>query len=616
MRLHRVMLRNYRGVADCEVEFPAQGVTIVEGPNEVGKTSIPEGLDLVLTKMDTSRHRHIRSVKPVGRDVGPEVEIEMSTGQYRFVYRKRWIRRPETVLNILTPQLDQFTGRRAHKRVEEILDETLDRDLWRALRVEQGTELALPSFDVPSLVEALDRAASGADPADEDDDLWTHICAERDRYWTRTGRPKKYRNSQQAAVEAAQSQVTDLEQQLRNIDSDAAEVRRLEAEARRLAITCDEYEQRARELSKAWDATEQLRNIVDRLTAAWDAATLRRDRIANEQQRRQQIIDEVNSRAEELEKLQAWAEQSAPALVAAIMQRSETATALEEARADVSAAEAEQRRAREDRDHHRNRIEVEQLSERYDRVVEAEKKLRQADALLASARVDDELLEQIEQAHLAVVGAEAAVASVETTALRKLSMAIKGEGVTLGAGETKRTVVDDDVVLSLPDVVEIRVRAGTGSQSLAVERRHAQEELLRLCAEGNVGDQAEARQAAEQRKEAQRQRRDASDTIKRESAGSIRRSPAPKDRGSHEADRHIRRRPSRRSAPPIRLRDSQADRPRQSTLRRSTASRFRDLRTSGRERGTRPPRRAGKRIETRGHDRNSSQREEARGRFS
>ena len=509
-------LCNYRGVADCEVEFPAQGVTIVEGPNEVGKTSIPEGLDLVLTRMDSSGHRHVKSVKPVGRDVGPEVEVEMSTGPYRFVYRKRWLRRSETVLSVLTPQHDQLTGRAAHERVEEILDETLDRDLWRALRIEQGTELALPGFDVPSLVTALDQAASGAGATDEDDDLWTRICEERDRYWTATGRPKRDRNAQQAAVETAQSRVSELEQQLKSIDRDAAEVSSLTAAARRLAVTRDECEQQARELSEEWDATEQSRNKVERLTAADEAAALKRDSVANEQQRRQELISELDSRAAELQELEAKAEHSAPALAAAIRHVEQAAAALEEARAAVNAAEAEQRRANEDRDHHRNRIEVEQLSERYDRVVEAEKKLQEAETLLESAKVDDDLLEQIEQAHLAVVSAEAAVASVETTASRELSMEINGEGVMLGAGEMQRTVVDDDVVLMFPDLAEIRVRAGTGSQSLAVERRHAQEEFRRLCAAGGVADRAEARRAAEQRKEAERQRRDAFDTIKRD----------------------------------------------------------------------------------------------------
>ncbi len=516
MRLHRVKLHNYRGVADCEVEFPAQGITIVEGPNEVGKTSIPEGLDLVLTRLDSSGHRQVTSAKPVGRDVGPEVEIEMSTGEYRFVYRKRWLRRSETVLNILSPQHGQLTGREAHERVEEILDETLDRDLWRALRVEQSTELALPGFDVPSLVAALDQAASGAGATDEDDDLWTRICEDRDRYWTAVGRPKKDRNAQQAAVETAQSTVSELEQQLKSIDRDAAEASSLAAAATRLAVTRDACEQQASELSEEWDATEQLRNRVERLTANDEAAALQRGSVTSDRQRRQELIGELDSRAAELHGLTAKAERSAPALAAAIRHVELTAAALDEARAAVNAAEAEQRRAAEDRDHHRNRIEVEQLSERYDRVVEAEKKLQEAETLLESAKVDDDLLEQIEQAHLAVVGAEVAVASVETTASRELSMEINGEGVMLGAGETQRTVVDDDVVLMFPDLAEIRVRAGTGSQSLAVERRHAREEFRRLCAAAGVADRTEARRATEQRKEAERQRRDALETIKRD----------------------------------------------------------------------------------------------------
>ena len=516
MRLHRVRLCNYRGVADCEVELPTQGITVIEGPNEVGKTSIPEGLDLVLTRMDSSGHRQVKSTQPVGRDVGPEVEVEMSTGEYRFIYRKRWLRRSETVLNVLSPQHDQLTGRAAHERVEEILDETLDRDLWSALRIEQGAELSLPGFDVPSLVGALDQAASGDDAADEDDDLWTRICQEHDRYWTATGRPKKDRNAKSAEVETAESRVSELEQQLNSIDRDATEMVRLATNERRLVWTRARCDQQASELSEEWNATEQVRNKVDRLAAASDAATLKRDSIASEQQRRQDVIGDLDSRAGELEALDARAQQSAPALAAAIKHVEQTTAALEQARAVVSTAEAEQRCADEDRDHHRNRIEVEQLSERHERVVEAEEKLQEADKVLESVKVDDDLLGQIEEAHLAVVSAEAAVASVETTAVQELSIEINGEGVVLGAGETLHTVVDEDVLLVVPDAAEIRVRAGTGSQSLATERRHAQQEFRRLCAAAGVADQAEARQAAEQRKEAERQRRDARETIKRD----------------------------------------------------------------------------------------------------
>ena len=466
--------------------------------------------------MDSSGHRQVKSVQPVGRDVGPEVEIEMSTGEYRFIYRKRWLRRSETVLNVLSPQHDQLTGRAAHERVEEILDETLDRDLWAALRIEQGAELSLPGFDVPSLVAALDQAASGDDTADEDDDLWSRMCEEHDRYWTATGRPKRDRNAKLAEVETARSRVLELEDQLNSIDRDVTEMGRLAADERRLVLTRDKFDQQASELSEQWNATEQVRSNVDRLAAASDAAALKHDSIASEQQRRQELIDELQSRTEELKALDARTLEAAPALAAAIKHVEETTAALEAARADLSAAEAEQRRADEDRDHHRNRIEVEQLSERHERVVGAEQRLQEADKLLESVKVDDDLLGQIEEAHLAVVSAEAAVASVDTTASRELSIEINGEEVVLAAGETQHTVVDEDVLLVVPDTAEIRVRAGTGSQSLATQRRQAQQEFRRLCSVAGVADQAEARQAAEQRKAAERQRREALDTITRD----------------------------------------------------------------------------------------------------
>lgn len=238
--------------------------------------------------------------------------------------------------------------------------------------------------------------------------------------------------------------------------------------------------------------------------------------IATEQQRRRELVRELGARAEELEALDARALQSAPALAAAIHHVEQTAVALDAAQAAVSIAEAEQRRADEDRDHHRNRIEVEQLSECRERIVEAEQELHTADMVLESVQIDDDLLQQIERAHLAVVSAEAAAASVETTALRDLSININDEEVVLGSGETQHTVVDEDALLVVPDLAEIRVRAGTGSQSLSTQRRHAHEEFRRLCETAGVADQSEARQAAQERKDAARRRQDALDTIARD----------------------------------------------------------------------------------------------------
>ena len=92
MRILNVELRNYRGVSERLVEFAPQGVTIIEGPNEIGKSSIPEAIDRLIEDMDSSSKQRVMSVKPVDRDVGPEVMIEAEAGAYAFTYRKRFIR--------------------------------------------------------------------------------------------------------------------------------------------------------------------------------------------------------------------------------------------------------------------------------------------------------------------------------------------------------------------------------------------------------------------------------------------------------------------------------------------------------------------------------------------
>ena len=48
MKLLRIKLTNYRGIAEREIVFSETGVTVIEGPNEIGKSCISEAFDLVL----------------------------------------------------------------------------------------------------------------------------------------------------------------------------------------------------------------------------------------------------------------------------------------------------------------------------------------------------------------------------------------------------------------------------------------------------------------------------------------------------------------------------------------------------------------------------------------
>ena len=520
MRIHRVRLKNYRGVDDCAVAFPTDGVTVIEGDNEVGKTCIPEAVNLILSEMDSSSKRTVKAIRPVHRDAGPEVEVEISTGDYRFTYFKRWHRKPETTLEVATPQREQLTGREAHHRVEEILEETLDQDLWKALAIEQGAEPGLPKLRVPSLGQALDLAADSSQAVSHEDDLWERICAERLKYWTNTGKESQERKSLTASVDEAQNKIEELNNRLQAIDGAAKEAAQLAGGEGDLINRRSEAGKAERQLSERWNVTESLRTQVGRLSADHVAAQAQHENIVGDSRRRQELVDAVKARSGELSTLEAEVDQATPELALAVKHSSDIASALIAARDALRAAEDELRLATNDRDYHRNLIESDQLSERYERVIAAQKSLKRAEAVLDSSQVTDELVSEIEQANLDVASARvvlgASVPSVETTALSAVSALVDGEEVKLESGAVRQANVIGNWELVVPDVIQVRVQAGTDSHKLAAKLETAQLIHDRLCAQGGIESLAEARQKAEERKEAERQREDAVKTIERD----------------------------------------------------------------------------------------------------
>ena len=515
-----MQLRNYRGVVKSDVNFSQSGVTIVEGPNEVGKTAISEGLQLAIDLPDSSRSAQVRAVQPVGRDEGPEVEISLSSGKYELVYRKRWLRQPETTLEIRTPHHENLTGREAHDRLKAILAETLDEELWRALRIQQGTELMLPNFGVPSMGRALDRAAGGDLATDREETLWTRIGEEYDKYWTPTGQLRVERRSSGQRVQEAKDRVAELTRQLQEIESDAVEMSRLIDESTRLSEAMKEFEKSERELDQRWNAIDRLRSEVERLDAIHSASEAQRDGAASKWQRRETLIATLDASTRELAELEAEATAAVPGLEAATRRREEAAAAHKDADAAVREIRARLSRAIDDRDHLRQLIEVEQLKERHDRYLVAEETLKRAEAYLESSRVDDEVAKQIEEAYIederARSAAGSAAASMEVTALRDMALEVGDEIIELAVNEINRTLVEDEVVLTIPDVAQIRVSAGPESRGMAEQRRKTQETYRLLCEGVGVADATEARRAAQEQQDAQRNKEEAFKAIERE----------------------------------------------------------------------------------------------------
>lgn len=289
MRLHRLKLTNWRGVDHREIEF-GDGVTIVEGPNEAGKSSLIEALRTLIRYKASSAAKSIKAVQPVGQDVGSSVEAEIEAGDYRFVYTKTFNRDRSTSLEILAPRREQAAGDEAHDRVDQILAETVDLDFWEALLVDQGAEVAPADLrDSAGLSRALDEAAGGS-AADEDVDLFDAVRAEYESYFTlKTGRPRF--GADEKAVETARRNVEDASAALRAIDVEAERQQRLSTEVAGRRKQLPEFDAAAAELEETWREIDQLRNRVALREKEFEAAAGAASRAQKAVEDRKALID-------------------------------------------------------------------------------------------------------------------------------------------------------------------------------------------------------------------------------------------------------------------------------------------------------------------------------------
>ena len=155
------------------MQFAPTGVTLVLGPNEAGKSTLMHGISVLFDHREDRKKEEVRLTKPVNRDVGSEVEAEVTVGEHMFTYFKRFHRERETRLTIHEPRPENLVGREAHERVQEILSSNVDTALWQALRIVQGCSLELPELHrQPALAQALDRAAGQAKSGEKEEALF------------------------------------------------------------------------------------------------------------------------------------------------------------------------------------------------------------------------------------------------------------------------------------------------------------------------------------------------------------------------------------------------------------------------------------------------------------
>ncbi|MHB8393724.1 MAG: ATP-binding protein [Candidatus Dormibacteria bacterium] len=477
----RIAIANYRGVVRAAVDLEPVGVTVIEGPNGSGKSSLAEALATVLTTPETSKSQSIRAIQPVGQDVASDIEVEVETGEYRFILAKSYNRRATANLTVLAPHPESRVGGEAHDRAIEILDQTgVDRQLMRALWVRQGMEMAQVALrECPSLGRALDMAAGSVPAGEAEQTVLESARQEYLRYWTPGGAEAKRMGDLRRGVESARSDVeaarlkeVELEEQISRSERSLRALTLLREQTGELQVAATLHAQSLQEVEGLAAEVELRRQHF--ATAAAEAGLAHARQQAREALVRAVVEAETRLQAS-LSTLVLMEEQEVPqrqryleaeeALRLAGVASDEAATRLRVRAADEAVLHQQQELAR--------------LRQRMQAVSAAVRRRAAAQAVVGASKVSEGSLELLrEQEGKVREGAArlaAAGASVRFTATQTVAIGRGDEVSELFAGQTRSFTIADSVGrFKVGDLVELEVEPGTG----AAGERERQRDLV------------------------------------------------------------------------------------------------------------------------------------------
>ena len=511
MRLLRLALENWRGIEACDVRL-ADGVTIVEGPNEAGKSTLVEALLTLVRELDSSKKQAIRAVMPVGRDVGSTVTAEIETGDYRFVYSKTYNKSPQTTLDVSAPRREQLTGREAHERAEAILNETVDLALWEALLTEQGASLAPADLkNSEGLSNALDEAAGHATTGVEDMDLYDAARAEYERYYTpRTGKPRfaQLEQDHEAAVAARDAAAAALAE----VERDTEAHESLQADVRRRCEALPDLEAKLREHEASWQSVTKLRQELELAEARLANATDQQVAVTRALEERKALADTIatdeKALAAEKEKQQPLAERATE-----LANKVDSARLVaEDKRKRRNAVRVQVGAARRDLGYLEDRDRLAKNEQRLKDHGAIAEQLKQTSKTLNDIAIDDAGLEAIRAASHELDKAKSkrdlAATAVTVTAEESLDFTIEDEDLSLVKGEAEKRYVASGLEIRFPGLASVRIAPPRTAAELESDLSEAETALASALERYRVQDLAEAIEQNEVRRsaEAERQR--------------------------------------------------------------------------------------------------------------
>ncbi len=268
MKLRRVRIAGFRRLVEpLEVAALEDGLTVLGGDNELGKSTWLEAVRTALFDRHTLTGKAADSLLPDGQRVAPEITLDFDTATGGWTLFKRFCQKPAAELT--GPGGERHAGDAAEDRLQELLgferpgrgaSEPRHHGPYGLLWLTQGTA----HLDTRP-AEGARRALGGALEAEVGDvlggglgqQLLDDLASDRDRFWTRTGKPARSLRQAMETVQRLEAEQTEAQTALDGYRRSVDELARIEQAHRRL-LDAGELQRQTRRRDEARQAHERL----------------------------------------------------------------------------------------------------------------------------------------------------------------------------------------------------------------------------------------------------------------------------------------------------------------------------------------------------------------------
>jgi chromosome segregation ATPase len=465
VRLKSIKIKHFRSIIEKEIQFPETGVTVIWGPNEIGKSCIAEALYLLFTYKDSSKDRDVIDVRPLEVNENPEVEAHLTLGDHDLVYTKTWGHNKSTLLRISKPKPETFKGLNAHNKAIELLDKHVDLNLYYA-----SQHLQRVSVDKKyrinqslSLKSALDAMPTGLrERESEASTLWQKVEARYAQYYSKNKEKKEIIDARRKLQEV-KNEYDEINNKLNSLIEAGDQLLSRRAQ---IADIRAEIPKKSHELKEVENALSKVDNIESRITDLNNSYKLREkdkeqiedkiNRIKQEMQRLKENEDEIRQLNEKLAKNNQEKNEKEQLL-----------KNLESSVNDVRQKCAETKRLRDIIDlklqYVESKISYDLLQARWDDLVAAKKESADYSTFLETCKITEDTREEFRKLQKdydkARFDYEASLPTIKIQAFTDVTIKVGDEPIALSSGETKNLKnlespinIDDKVELSVEDI--------------------------------------------------------------------------------------------------------------------------------------------------------------------